>query len=53
MTQAGEKGTVLLNVDEALKKAALRYEFCPSVPKRHEGKLKPVGRLGPLGGWSQ
>jgi hypothetical protein len=42
---------LLLNIDKPLKKATLHNEFCSFVPKPPGTKLKPVGRLGPDGGW--
>ncbi len=42
---------MLLNIDTPLKKATLHNEFCSFVPKPCGTKLKPLGYLGPDGGW--
>ena len=42
---------MLLNIDKPLKRATLHNGFCSFVPKPFGTKLKPVGRLGPDGGW--
>ena len=42
---------MLLNIDTPLKKATLHNQFCAFVPKPLGTKLKPVGRIGPEGGW--
>jgi hypothetical protein len=42
---------ILLNIDKPLKKATLHKVHCSFVTKPYGTKLKPVGRLGPDGGW--
>lgn len=42
---------MLLSIDLPLKRATLHNEFCPSVPRPLETKLKPVGAIGPEGAW--
>ena len=42
---------MLLNLDAPLKRATLHNEFCALVTKPIGTKLKPLGQLGPDGGW--
>jgi hypothetical protein len=42
---------MLLSIDLPLKRATLHNEFCPSVPRPLDTKLKPVGTIGPEGAW--